>query len=198
MRTLALGPPAAPARRVRAVLQVDDAPALTSALRDELVEVWVAATNAGGALGLLAPATAADAEVLAAPTWQRLLDGHDLLVTGRLGGRLAGWCVLESRSGPLSPHWRTVKRLQVHPELQGRGHGGQLLAAAEQAARRRGLTALHLTVRGGTGTERFYLARGFREVGRLPGALRLAAGDDRDELHLWKDLAGGEGAPPLR
>lgn len=179
------------------MLQLDDAPELSAALRAELVELWVAATNAGGALGLIAPTTAQAVEQVAGPTWQRLVDGADILVIGRTdeqvaggrdGSRLAGWFVLESRGGPLSPHWRSIKRLQVHPDLQGRGHGRQLLAAADDVARRRGLDALHLTVRGGTGTERFYLRAGYREVGRLPGALRLAPGDDRDEIHLWRDL----------
>lgn len=170
------------------MLEVDDVPELTEQLRAELVAVWVAATNAGGALGLVAPTTVAQAEVLAGPTWRRLQDGLDVLLVARVGGRLAGWCVLEGRGGPLSPHWRTVKRLQVHPDLQGRGHGSRLLAAARDTARRRGWEALHLTVRGGTGTERFYAAAGYREVGRLPGALRLATGDDRDEIHMWCDL----------
>jgi GNAT superfamily N-acetyltransferase len=169
-------------------LQVEHAPALTDRLREELVGVWVAATNAGGALGLVAPTDAPTADALAAPLWQRLHAGRDDLVVARLDDRLAGWFVLESREGPLSPHWRTVKRLQVHPELQGRGHGRELLAAAADVARRLGLEALHLTVRGGTGTERFYLAHGYREVGRIPKALRLGPGDDRDEIHLHLDL----------
>jgi GNAT superfamily N-acetyltransferase len=169
-------------------LQVAHAPALTDALRAELVDVWIAATNAGGALGLIAPTDAAAAEQLAAPLWRRLHDGRDELVVGRLEGRLAGWFVLESRDGPLSPHWRTLKRLQVHPDLQGRGYGRQLLTEAGLIARRLGLEALHLTVRGGTGIERFYLAHGYREVGRLPRALRLAADDVRDEIHLHLDL----------
>jgi hypothetical protein len=45
-----------------------------------------------------------------------------------------------------------------------------------------GLEQLHLAVRGGTGTEQFYGRLGWREVGRWPGALRLARGDDRDEI----------------
>lgn len=93
------------------MLEVDDAPALTPASYGEPVACWVAATDAGGTLGLLAPTTPQAAELLAG-----------------------------------------------------------------------------LTVRGGTGTEAFYLAEGYRVVGRLPGALRLTDGDDRDELHLWKDL----------
>jgi hypothetical protein len=30
---------------------------------------------------------------------------------------------------------------------------------------------------------------GYREVGRLPGALRVAPGDDRDEVLMWLPLA---------
>lgn len=169
-------------------LQVEHGPALTAGLYDALVATWVANTNAGGALGLVAPATTADAEVLAAPMWARLQAGVDELVVGRVDGAVVGWFVLESRGGPLSPHWRTVKRLQVDPSVQGRGYGARLLTEAVVAARRLGLEALHLTVRGGTGTEAFYAARGFREVGRLPRALRLAPGDDRDEIHMHLDL----------
>lgn len=164
------------------------APALTPALRVQLVDVWVAATNAGGALGLLAPTTADDAEELAGRLWQRLQDGRDELVVGTLDHVVVGWFVLERRDGPLSRHWATLKRLQVHPEHQGRGLGSALLRHGDAVARAVGLAALHLTVRGGTGTEAFYARHGYREVGRLPGALRLAAGDDRDEIHMWRDL----------
>ena len=47
---------------------------------------------------------------------------------------------------------------------------------------------MQLTVRGGTGTEAFYTRLGYREVGRLPGALRVAPGDDRDEIIMWLDI----------
>ena len=176
-------------------LRVEHAPDLTPRLRDELVEVWVAATNAGGAVGLLPPTDARAAQVLAQPLWQRLLEGRDALTTGRVDGRLAGWFVLVSSGFVLHPHWRTLKRLQVHPDLQGRGHGSTLLAAADDAGRRLGLEALHLTVRGGTGTDGLYARHGYREVGRLPGALRVGPGDDRDEIHMWRVLGEGDRPP---
>ena len=172
-------------------LQIEHQPVLDAALRAELIGIWVDATNAGGALGLVAPTNRQAAEALAAPTWTRVEAGHDDLVLGRRDGRVVGWCVLESRGNPLSPHWRSLKRLQVHPDVQGQGLGRALLAGAEDVARRLGLTAVHLTVRGGTGTESFYTGLGYREVGRLPGALRLADGDDRDEIHMWRDLGAG-------
>lgn len=175
-------------------LSIEHRPVLDDALRGVLVRTWVEATNAGGALGLLAPATAADAETLAGPTFDRVVSGLDELVVGRVGDEVVGWYVLERRGGPLSPHWRTLKRLQVHPSSQGRGFGAALLHSADDVARSLGLQALHLTVRGGTGTEAFYLRHGYREVGRLPAALRIGDGDDRDEIHLWKRLDHG-GAP---
>jgi GNAT superfamily N-acetyltransferase len=169
-------------------LSIDAAPVLDAVLEAALVRTWVDATNAGGALGLVAPTDAAAAQVLAGPTFARVRAGSDALVVAREGEQVVGWYVLESRGGPLSPHWRSLKRLQVHPDQQGRGHGSALLRSADDVGRGLGLEALHLTVRGGTGTEAFYLRHGYREVGRLPGALRLAPGDSRDELHMWRDL----------
>jgi hypothetical protein len=45
-----------------------------------------------------------------------------------------------------------------------------------------GLEQLHLALRGGTGLERFYRRLGWQVVGSWPGALRVAPGDDRDEI----------------
>jgi hypothetical protein len=50
-----------------------------------------------------------------------------------------------------------------------------------------GLSQLHLTVRGGTGLEKFYGRLGWREVKRWPRALRLDDGDDRDEVLMVLD-----------
>jgi hypothetical protein len=57
-----------------------------------------------------------------------------------------------------------------------------------EAARRHGWDFVHLTVRGGTGTQAFYDGLGYREVGRIPGALRVAPGDDRDEISMIREL----------
>ncbi|MFD4607083.1 hypothetical protein [Streptomyces sp. NPDC058451] len=45
-----------------------------------------------------------------------------------------------------------------------------------------GLEQLPLAARSEVGLEDFYGRIGWKEVGRWPGALRLAAGDDRDEI----------------
>jgi len=163
-------------------------PPLTPALREEVVALWADVANAGGPVGFAGRVTRDEVRAFSAGAFAGVAEGHDHLLVGYADGALAGLLFLVSERFALAEHWRTVKRLMVHPSLQGKGYGAALLREAAVVARRLGCGALHLTVRDGTGLERFYLAHGYREVGRLPGALRVAPGDDRDETHLWLDL----------
>ena len=72
---------------------------------------------------------------------------------------------------------------------EGKGYGAALMREAAAAGRKMGLAGLQVTVRGGQGVEAFYAKLGYSEVGRLPGALRIADGDDRDEILMWLPLA---------
>ncbi|WP_373310989.1 hypothetical protein [Streptomyces alanosinicus] len=47
---------------------------------------------------------------------------------------------------------------------------------------------LRLAARGGAGLEQFYGRLGWKEIGRWPEALRLAVGDDRDEVLMVLSL----------
>jgi GNAT superfamily N-acetyltransferase len=163
-------------------------PDLTVRLRDEIVALWTDVSNAGGAVGFVGTVTAGDVLPTAANAFAGIESGHDRLLAGFAGDRLAAMLVLAGGRFALAEHWRTVKRVMVHPDLQGRGYGAALMREAERAAREAGWDALHLTVRSGLGTERFYAGLGYKEVGRLPGALRVAPGDDRDEIHMWLAL----------
>jgi GNAT superfamily N-acetyltransferase len=163
-------------------------PQLTPALREEIVALWTEVSNAGGAVGFAGRVTPEEVRAMAARAFAAVEEGHDNLLVGYADGRLAAMLFFVSHRFALAEHWRTVKRLMVHPSLQGNGYGAALLREAEAVARRLGWEALHLTVRDGTGLERFYLAGGYREVGRLPGALRVGPGDDRDEAHMWLSL----------
>jgi GNAT superfamily N-acetyltransferase len=163
-------------------------PELTDRLRDEIVALWRDVTNAGGAVGFIPPVTSTDIRPTATAALAAVDGGRDRLLVGFAGERPAAVLLFIGGQTALARHWRTVKRVMVHPDLQGRGYGHALMREAERSARQFGWAALHLTVRGGTGTERFYLGLGYREVGRLPGALRVAPGDDRDEIHMWLAL----------
>ncbi|MFB9318989.1 GNAT family N-acetyltransferase [Cryptosporangium minutisporangium] len=103
--------------------------------------------------------------------------------------RVVAWLLLAQSESLLRRHWRTVYRVQVDPEWQGVGLGTSLMAAAATYAKEvLGLEALTLMTRSGTGAERFYKRCGYREVGRIPGAIRVGPNDNRDEVHFWLDL----------
>ena len=70
---------------------------------------------------------------------------------------------------------------------RGSGHHGKkgvaLMHRVRDIARdEMGLERLSLSARGGVGLEDFYRKVGWVEVGRWPGALRIAPGDDRDSI----------------
>ncbi|MEU7003515.1 GNAT family N-acetyltransferase [Nonomuraea sp. NPDC046570] len=161
-------------------------PEITEDLVDDLVACWTEVTNTGGAVGFVAPVTADDIRPTAEETFARCVPGGPdrLLVGFGDDGRAACWLVLADSGSWLRAHWRWVFRVMVHPKHQGKGYGGELMRAAADAGRRLGLEALHLTCRGGTGVDAFYAGLGYAEVGRIPQAIRVAPGDDRDEIYM--------------
>ncbi|MFI7631954.1 GNAT family N-acetyltransferase [Microbispora rosea] len=77
----------------------------------------------------------------------------------------------------------------VLSDFRGRGVGAALMRQVRQVAREEmGLEQLRLATRGGVGLEDFYGRLGWKEIGRWPGALRLAPGDDRDEILMMLEL----------
>ncbi|GAA3006893.1 GNAT family N-acetyltransferase [Kitasatospora sp. NPDC006786] len=166
-------------------------PELDPDLRTEIVRLWADVTNAGGAVGFVAPVTEEEVRDTAERQFAGVgPDGPDRLLVAHESatGRLVGVLFFESMRFDLMEHWRMLKRVMVHPDFQGLGHGARLLAEAERTAREWGLESLRLTARGGLGLERFYARSGYREVGRVPAAIRVAPGDDRDDITLWLDL----------
>ncbi|MBD0842784.1 MULTISPECIES: GNAT family N-acetyltransferase [unclassified Streptomyces] len=165
-------------------------PALTPALRDGILDLWADVTEAGGAVGFVAPVTREEIRpelvrhlVAMAEGRMRLLVGHDE------EGRVAATAFVSLNSHRLMTHWVWLYTVMVHPRHQGRGYGRDLLAAAEAAVRTLdGIDAIRLTCRGGLGLERFYGSCGYKEVGRIPGAIRVAPGDDRDDVIMLLSL----------
>lgn len=169
--------------------RISDVHEVRPALRDQLTDCWTEVTNSGGAAGF--PFPPVDHEQVA-PVVDELLGSLDprrsRLVTAAFGGVLAGWVVLRRDPHRLVEHWGTVHHLQTRPGLRGRGIGSALMRELREVARDElGLEQLHLAARGGEGLEDFYGRLGWREVGRWPGALRLAPADTRDEVLMLLD-----------
>ncbi|MBP2704978.1 GNAT family N-acetyltransferase [Microbispora sp. RL4-1S] len=174
-------------------------PRMTPPFFEEILACWAEVTNAGGAVGFVPPVEPDDIR----PTAERALartgsglpgsggspDAADTLLAGLDDdGGVASLLILADNGSGLRAHWRWVLRVMVHPKHQGRGYGRELMLAADDAARSLGLEALQLTCRGGTGVDGFYASVGYREVGRVPRSIRVAPGDERDEIYMIKWL----------
>ncbi len=153
-----------------------------------LILLWTDVSNAGGFVGFVPPVGVEDVRPVALAAFDLVGTGHSHIVVARDEGEVVGLSFMEHRPGPLFRHWVTVKRLQVHPSRQGEGIGTALLKACEEHAWALGIEQVHLTARGGTGTEAFYQLKGYELVARIPGVIRVAPGDDREEIYLIKAL----------
>jgi GNAT superfamily N-acetyltransferase len=169
-------------------LRFEEPGELTPELRAELIDLITDASNAGGAIGYVAPVEreTVDATSLQPGSYDLALDR---LVVGYEGDDVVAMLFLNHRRFELMDHLRTVRLVILHPKHQGKGYGVELLREAERVARTLdGVEMLHLTCRGGLGLEQFYAKCGYTEVGRIPRALRVSADDYRDEIHMALSL----------
>jgi GNAT superfamily N-acetyltransferase len=186
MTTTTTTPTPGTGRRLRYVLD----PPITQRLRDGLEVLWAEVTNAGGAVGFLPPVTAEDVRM----DLRRHLVGVSEGTTRPLvgfgeDGRPVATAFFVLNEHRLMRHWVWLKTVMVHPDWQGRGTGRELMAAAASAARgMEGVAGVRLTCRGGLGLERFYASCGYREVGRVPGAIWAGEDDFRDDVTMWLPL----------
>ncbi|MFC1405981.1 MULTISPECIES: GNAT family N-acetyltransferase [Streptacidiphilus] len=165
-------------------------PELTLRLRAGIIDLWTDVSNAGGAVGFVAPVSTERVRPTAEKQFAGVADGPDRLLIAREAdtGELAACLFFEDQRFELMTHWQLLKRVMVHPRFQGSGYGAELLAEAERIARGWGLSGLKLTLRGGRGLETFYGRSGYKEVGRVPGAIRVAPGEEYDDVLMWLDL----------
>lgn len=164
-------------------------PELTDELVDQLEGIWTEVGNAGGSVGTPIPTTRSDVKVLSDKAFRSVTEGDDHLIVVFDGDEPVGFAFLTHNPGPLFTHWATVKRLQIRPSLQGNGLGTALMHRINELAKEElGLEQLQLTVRGETGTEAFYERFGYEVVGRIPGAIRVSPGDDRDMIYMMARL----------
>jgi GNAT superfamily N-acetyltransferase len=165
-------------------------PVLDDEVYDGVLALWTDVSAAGGAVGFVPPVTPDDIRPTLDHALAEVRAGRRRLLTGRdQDGRIAATAFLAYNTHRLMTHWIWLYTVMVHPSHQGRGYGRALMAAAEAAARTLpGVEAIRLTCRGGTGADRFYARCGYKEVGRVPAAIRVAPGDDRDDVIMLLPL----------
>ncbi|MBC2907377.1 GNAT family N-acetyltransferase [Streptomyces cupreus] len=165
-------------------------PAVDPTLRDGVLDLWADVSNAGGSVGFVPPVTREAIRPELVKHFAAMAEGRTRLLVGRdADGQVAATAFLTFNTHRLMTHWVWLYTVMVHPRHQGKGYGRDLLAAAEQEARRfDGIRAIRLTCRGGQGLERFYGSCGYKEVGRIPDAIRVAPDDHRDDVIMLLPL----------
>ncbi|GAA3374073.1 GNAT family N-acetyltransferase [Streptomyces sannanensis] len=165
-------------------------PKVDPALRDGIAALWTDVSNAGGAVGFVPPVTTEDIRPELVGHLAAMAEGRTRLLVGHdEKGAVAATAFLTYNGHRLMRHWIWLYTVMVHPDHQGKGYGRDLMAAAEEAARGfEGVEAIRLTCRGGTGVDRFYASCGYKEVGRVPGAIRVGPEDDRDDVIMLLPL----------
>lgn len=165
-------------------------PRVDPALRDGVLALWADVSNAGGAVGFVPPVTPDDIRPELVKHLAAIAEGRVRLLVGYdEDGAVAATAFLTLNTHRLMRHWLWLYTVMVHPGHQGKGYGRDLMAAAAESARRiEGIEAIRLTCRGGTGVDRFYASCGYKEVGRVPDAIRVAPGDDRDDITMLLPL----------
>jgi GNAT superfamily N-acetyltransferase len=166
-------------------------PVVTPDLRDGILDLWSDATNAGGAVGFVPPVTRDDIRPALVKQLTQVADGAARLLVGQdEAGRVRAVGFLAFNTHRLMRHWVMAYTVMVHPDLQGQGQGRALMDALADAARTLdGIEAIRLGCRGGLGLEHFYASCGYKEVGRVPAAIRVAPGDDRDDITMYLPLS---------
>ncbi|NML54902.1 GNAT family N-acetyltransferase [Streptomyces sp. R302] len=164
-------------------------PAVDQSLTDGVLALWADVSNAGGAVGFVPPVTADEIRPSLLKHLAAVVQGTTRLLVGRdEDGEVAATAFFAFNTHRLMTHWVWLYTVMVHPKHQGKGYGLDLMAAVERAARTapgfEGVEAIRLGVRGGTGVDSFYARAGYKEVGRVPGAIRVAPGDDRDDITM--------------
>jgi RimJ/RimL family protein N-acetyltransferase len=169
---------------------------LDEAGRDEVLDLWCRVNDAGGAVGFRSGASREEVASTLARHEAQMADGQALL--GQLrdaSGRLLGLAWWVASPTPLMAHALWLYRVMVDPDLQGRNLGRLLMAGMHRLAREsEGVEMVTLDYRSGSGVGGFYARCGYTEVGRVPGAIRVAPGDDRDDVIMTRRLDG----KPLR
>lgn len=165
-------------------------PVVDEEVREGVLALWTDVTNADGAVGFVPPVTPEDIRPAMDESFEEMAAGRRHLLLGRdAEGRVAATAFIAYNPHRLMTHWVWLYTVMVHPRHQGRGYGRDLLSRAESAVRALpGVEAIRLTCRGGTGADAFYATCGYKEVGRVPAAIRVSPHDTRDDIIMYLPL----------
>ncbi|KGN34659.1 acetyltransferase [Knoellia sinensis KCTC 19936] len=180
--------------------RVEGTTAFDRATRAQVLDLWMRTNDAGGAVGFLPGASLERVDAALSAHEDAMCAGSTtaILLRAAADDRVLGLAFIVPVGTPLMPHVATVYRVMTDPEARGRNLGRLLMAGVHRMARASRIEILTLGVRSGMGTSAFYEACGYREAGRVMGAIRVAPGDDRDDITMTRRLDDADLKPDPR
>ena len=177
------------ARTVFAAPRVEARDWLDDRTREQVLDLWCAVNDDDGAVGFLPGAPRSAVVQALAAHEEEMADGLTRTVLLRAAdGTVVGVGFWVADRNAMRAHEWTAFRIMTDPSRRGRNLGRLLMAAMHRVARDAGVELATLVVRSGTGATRFYERSGYVEVGRVPGNIRVAPGDDRDSVVMARRL----------
>ncbi|MER7190521.1 GNAT family N-acetyltransferase [Streptomyces flaveolus] len=144
-----------------------DEPRLT-ALLEELADLLTDTVDGGASIGFLAPLDRDEALAWWRGRAAAVAAGRLTVWVAHEGDRVTGTVSLALPDKPNSRHRAELVKLMVSRDARGRGLGRRLLATAEEAAARTGITLLHLDTETDSPAEHLYRSAGWTRAGTIP------------------------------
>ncbi|SEK69790.1 acetyltransferase [Roseateles sp. YR242] len=152
-----------------------------------LGELFFDAVDGGASLGFLADVDEPQMREYWEAVFEQLGPRHHLWVM-RKGTQAVGTVQLALCGKPNGRHRADLQKLMVHRDARRSGVAGQLMAAAEGAAREAGISLLVLDTEAQSPAEAFYQGQGWQRTGEIPFFATNPDGTLRATALYWKRL----------
>lgn len=159
----------------------------TTARIAELSGVLIDCVEGGASVSFMTPIGRDKADAFWLGVRDRVAAGGTALLVAERGGAVVGTVQLILAQPENQPHRADLAKMLVHRDARRLGVGGGLMQAAEELAREGGKTLLVLDT-ASDDAERLYRARGWAEVGRVPGYALFPDGRPCDTIFFYKEL----------
>jgi GNAT superfamily N-acetyltransferase len=160
----------------------------TRAHRDDLCTIMVDCVTGGASIGFMEPFTMADAASFWAGVVEAVGRGDARHLAAFDGDRVVGTVQVVTRMPPNQPHRGDLKKLMVASHARGKGVARQLMAAADETARKAGKTLLVLDTATGSDAESLYPKIGWEKAGIIPDYALFPDGRFCDTTVFYKRL----------
>jgi GNAT superfamily N-acetyltransferase len=153
-----------------------------------LAQLLIDAVESGASVGFIPPLGEAEAVDYWCGVIEAMRGGSRILLAAVEDGQAQGAVQLALETRANGNHRGELMKLLVHRRARRRGLAKALMAEAESAARRLGLTLLVMDTRKGGDAEKLCDSLGYVRFGEVPGYARSADGSLHTTVFYYRQL----------